>query len=166
MLEIRRAGGIASVCRSALAALLLGMVVLNVANVITRHGFTSSIPGADEILVFAMIWLVFTGAALVAVLDRHLKFPVFADRLPARYRQPLLLFVSLGSAGLFAFTAVSSWQVLVKLDRIGQTSMAAGIPMTVPHSAVLLSFGLMAAIALWRCIGYLTGRLGSGRDGE
>lgn len=145
-------------CRTVLALLLLGMVGLNVANVGARHGLASSIPGADEILIFAMIWLVFVGAALVAAQDKHLRFPVLFDRFPYAARRIIGIAIAAGSACLFGFTAFASWQVIVKLDRIGQTSMAAGIPMTVPHTAVLVCFTLMTLIAAVACFRLLLGK--------
>lgn len=145
-------------CRTVLALLLLGMVGLNVANVGARHGLASSIPGADEILIFAMIWLVFVGAALVAAQDKHLRFPVLLDRFPNTVRHAIGIAIAAGSACLFGFTAFASWQVIVKLGRIGQTSMAAGIPMTVPHGAVLVCFTLMTLIAAIACCRLLLGK--------
>jgi len=143
-------------CRTVMAILLLVMVGLNVANVIARHVLATSIRGADEILVFAMIWLVFAGAAIVAAQGRHLRFPVVYDRLPYPIRRVTGMGIAAGSVCLFGYAAFASWQVIGKLDRIGQTSMAAGIPMTVPHSAVFLCFALMALISGYVCIRFFT----------
>ncbi|MCG8358254.1 MAG: TRAP transporter small permease subunit, partial [Kiloniellales bacterium] len=51
--------------RRLLGLLLIAMVLLNVGNAIGRYVFRRSIDGADEILIFAMAWLVFIGAAVV-----------------------------------------------------------------------------------------------------
>lgn len=140
------------------------MVALNVANVIARHGLATSIRGADELLVFAMIWLVFFGAAFVSWQDRHLRFPVIFDKLSPRIRRIVGFALSIVSLGLFGVAGFASWQVIEKLDRIGQKSMAAGIPMTIPHSAVFLCFVAMALIAAISCFRLLQGsaRTGSG----
>lgn len=134
--------------RSLLGALLIAMVLLNVANAAGRYLFGKAIAGSDEILVFAMVWLVFLGAVLVTARRGHLGFDVLDRLLPEQLRRPLHVLRHLAVAALAGYVALQSWQVLEKLARIGQSSMALGIPMVVPHAAVVVSFLLILAFSL------------------
>lgn len=138
--------------RRCLGAILLAMVALNFAGVASRYLRGAAIYGADEVLVYAMVWLVFLGAAVAAVRNQHLGFPGGLQALPANLRRVLSRLIDLTGALILGYVSLQSWQVLVKLDRIGQTSMAAGIPMTVPHAAVFVSFTAIAAALAIRAL--------------
>ncbi|HMB76019.1 MAG TPA: TRAP transporter small permease [Kiloniellaceae bacterium] len=142
--------GPVAIVRKALGLLLLAMVLLNVANAAGRYLFRFAIPGSDEILVFAMVWLVFLAACVVFIERGHLNFGLLATRLPAAWQGPLQRIVALTTAVLCGFLAYQSWQVLTTLARVGQKSMASEIPMVVPHAAVPLSLGIIALFALYR----------------
>ena len=64
----RAVGRSVRVASRLLGLVLLAMVALNVANAAGRHVLQRSILGADEILVFAMAWLVFGLGAALALL--------------------------------------------------------------------------------------------------
>ena len=141
-----------AILRKALGLLLLAMVLLNVANAAGRYLFSYAIPGSDEVLVFAMVWLVFLGACLVYVERGHLNFGLLAARLPAVWQRRLQRVVALTTAVLCGYLAYQSWQVLTTLARVGQKSMAIEVPMVVPHAAVPLSLGVIALFALFRAL--------------
>ena len=141
--------GAVRIFRKALGLLLLAMVLVNVANAGGRYLLHRAIPGSDEILVFAMVWLVFAGACLVSLEDKHLRFGLFAERLQPQWRRAYQRLCSGLTALLFGFLSYQSWQVMVTLGRVGQKSMASEIPMIVPHAAVPLSLAAMALISLY-----------------
>ena len=124
----------------ALGVILLLMVALNAANAIGRYFFDRAIEGADEVLVYSMIWLVFLGAALVAQKDKHLRFDLL-ERILKAYRARRVLFF------VVTFVVFQSVQVIEKIGKVGQKSMALEIPMVIPHSAVLIGLLLIGGIA-------------------
>jgi len=138
-----------------LGAVLIAMVALNVANAFARYVLLRSIDGADEILVFAMAWTVFLGAALVTAGRGHLTIGLLADRLRGPAGAVLAALVAGVTAVLAGFVAVHSAAFLDRLLAIGQRSMALGLPMWIPHAAVTLGFALIAAIAAWQALGAL-----------
>jgi len=148
----RAARGAVAIVRKALGFLLLAMVLLNVANAAGRYVFQVAIPGSDEILVFAMVWLVFLGACLVYVNSGHLNFGLLTARLPFPWQGRLQRLIALSTALLCGYLTYQSWQVLSTLARIGQKSMASEIPMVVPHTAVLLSLAVITLCALYRAL--------------
>ena len=149
--------------RTALGLLLLAMVLLNVANAAGRYLFGKAIPGSDELLVFAMVWLVFLGACLVSLEGRHLGLDLLPRALGARGRRWLQVAIALVTALLTGFVALQSWAVLEKLLAVGQKSMATEIPMAIPHAAVPISFALICLISLYFV--FRPGR-GSGEGGD
>ena len=141
-----------SIFRKLLGLLLIAMVLLNVANAAGRYLFGKAIEGSDEILVFAMVWLVFLGAVLVTTRRGHLGFDVLEKQLPPRARRLLQVVQHLAIAALSGYVALQSWTVLQKLMKIGQSSMALGLPMAIPHSAVVVSFVLIALFSLYAAL--------------
>ena len=137
-----------ALARHFVGLLLLGMVFLNVANAAGRYIFKKAIPGSDEVLVFAMVWLVFLGAVLVAIRNDHLGFDLLSRRLSGRPKRCLQAFRCLVISGITGFVAWQSWTVLKKLALVGQSSMATEIPMVVPHAAIFVSFALISLVSL------------------
>lgn len=128
------------------------MVALNVANAAGRYVLQQAIAGADEILVFAMAWLVFVGAALVTWQGRHLSVDVIDHVLPSRARRLRDMFVLVLMAALGGFVVIQSVDVIGRLAKIGQVSMGAQIPMAVPHASIAVGFGLIVVLALLRLV--------------
>jgi TRAP-type C4-dicarboxylate transport system permease small subunit len=126
------------------------MVGLNVANAAGRHVLGRAILGADEILVFAMAWLVFVGAALVTWDGRHLSVDLIDRALPGPLLRLRAAVELLAVALLAGFVALQSLDVIARLAKVGQVSMAAQIPMTLPHASLAVGFGLAAGLALLR----------------
>lgn len=88
--------------RKLLGLLLIAMVLLNVANAAGRYLFGSSIEGSDELLVFAMVWLVFLGAVLATARRGHLGFDVLERLLPPGPRRLGFRGASVHAAGALA----------------------------------------------------------------
>ena len=78
-----------SVARPLLGLVLLIMVALNVVNAVCRYLFGIVFTGADEVLVFMMIWLVMLGLILVTASRRNIALDFLANRLGPRSRLAL-----------------------------------------------------------------------------
>lgn len=137
-----------AIVRKLLGALLIAMVLLNVANAAGRYLFGKAIAGSDELLVFAMVWLVFLGAVLVTARQGHLGFDIAARLLTGGPQRLLHSVRHLVVAALAGYVALQSWAVLQKLIKVDQSSMALGVPMAIPHAAVLVSFLLILVFSL------------------
>src|SRR5260370_28028172 len=101
-LALRIARIAAFATRALLGTLLIGMMLLNVANAVCRYLFSVVLIGADELLVFPMIWMVMIGMILVTIDRRHIALDFLAYRLTPRARISLTMFhhllVALGAA--------------------------------------------------------------------
>ncbi|MDH3737948.1 MAG: TRAP transporter small permease subunit, partial [Alphaproteobacteria bacterium] len=70
-----------TVPRAIIAALILGGIAINFANVVSRHVFSAAIFWAEEILVFLVIWFVSIAVAAVTYQGAHLKMDLLSTRL-------------------------------------------------------------------------------------
>ena len=138
--------------------LLLAGVAVNFANVIGRYLFGSAIFWAEEIMVFLLIWGVFVGAVAVAWRGGHLRMDLFSTRLETPWREAVNALTVIAFIGCSVFVAIQSWGVTMLFARSGQVSVTAGVPMTVPHAALLLGFVAMVIAVLVRLRAYLSGR--------
>jgi TRAP-type C4-dicarboxylate transport system permease small subunit len=143
----RLARAAAAAARALLGLVLLIMVAINVINAVCRYVFGIVFPGADEILVFMMIWLVMLGLILVTADRRNIALDFLASRLGPRSRLGLAIIQHAVMAGACAFATVQSWIFVGRVARIGQTSMALGLPMAIPHFALVVGLAGTTIVA-------------------
>jgi TRAP-type C4-dicarboxylate transport system permease small subunit len=135
-----------------LALALIGAVLLNFVNVIGRYGFGTGFYAADELQTYIMVYIAFLGAAVASRRGVHLRMDVLAQRLPLPFQKALaaieiLLIIALGS--LVTWVA---WRYVGQMYSLGARSQTAQIPMWIPHTAVVLGFGLMVLLAVLRVL--------------
>jgi len=137
----------AAALRTLLGVALLALVALNVANAIARATGIVVI-GVDEVLVFGMIWMVMLGMLLVTAERSHIALEILSTR--AGPRMALALSILTHSVMMMAcgYAALQSFYFVQRVSALGQTSMALGMPMLIPHSALIIGFGGIAVIAL------------------
>ena len=138
-LALRIARIAAFAARALLGALLIGMVLLNVANAACRYLFS--------VVLIGMIWMVMIGMILVTIDRRHIALDFLVNRLAPRPRIALTMFLHLIIAIGAAYAAVQSVEFARRVTMIGQTSMAIGFPMVFAHSALVVGFAGTALVA-------------------
>jgi TRAP-type C4-dicarboxylate transport system permease small subunit len=144
---IRIARVAAAAARVLLGVVLIAMVAMNVINAICRYVFGIVFPGADEILVFMMIWLVMLGLILVTADRRNIALDFLASRVGPRARQVLSIVQHSAMLIACAFATVQSYAFVLRVAKIGQTSMALGLPMAIPHFALLVGMAGTTVVA-------------------
>ena len=133
-----------------LTGLLVFAVLLSFANVVARYVFSTAIPAADEIEIYAMAWMTFLGAAVVTRRERHLRMDVLVGFLPRRARYALELAEQVVLAGVAGFAVMPSARYVASTSALGLRSDGGGIPMWIPHGALLIGLGLIALLAVLR----------------
>ena len=131
---------------------LIIAVVINFVNVVGRYIFGSTFISADEVQIYIMVYIAFLGAAVATWRRIHLRMDVLVQRLPAGIKRifaaaELALILVLASLVLY----VSSGYV-AQMAGLDARSQNAGIPMWIPHSAIVLGFGLIAVLAVLQII--------------
>lgn len=136
----------------ALGWLLLFAVLVNIANVVARYFLDRAMLGAEELQVFAMVWITFVGAAVVACRDDHLRMDVVLQRFSPRVRGVLGRAEALLLAAIAIFMLVQSARFTWQMVELGRESDALQAPMAIPHSGVVIGFALLSCLATLRLL--------------
>ena len=144
---------IARVIELVLALAFILAVLLNFTNVVGRYLFGISLLGSDELQVFIIVGVTFLGAAVVTRRNQHLRMDVLVQFMPEPLRLALRVIEQLLLIVLAGFVISQSFFYARQMLRIGRTSDMAGVPMWIPHGAVVLGFALVLIVALWRLTG-------------
>jgi len=136
----------ASAVRILLGLVLIGLVLLNVVNALARAtGFV--VIGVDEVLVFGMIWMVMLGMVLVTAERGHIALELLATRVGPRTARIFSIITHGVMSASCLYAAYQSFLFVQRVNESGQTSMALGMPMLIPHAALVVGFGGTAVIA-------------------
>ena len=127
------------------------VVLLNFVSAVARYLGSQALIGADEVQVYAMVWLIWLGAAVVGWRQLHLRMDVFTLKLGPRGARVRNVFEALLMACACAAMAWVSFGFVRRMHALAQLSDGAGIPMWIPHSAVLVGFVVLTAAAVRRC---------------
>lgn len=141
--------------RVAASVLLVCSVLINFANIIARYFFHSAISWAEEVMLFLMIGCVFLGAASVTWAGIHIRMDIFVRMLPERMRHAVELLAELVFLATATALLAVGWPVIERLVAFDQRSMAANMPLAIPHSAIPIGLACMAVLTIARLV---TGR--------
>jgi TRAP-type C4-dicarboxylate transport system permease small subunit len=78
---------------------------------------------------------------------RNIALDFLANRLGPRSRRALAVIQHSAMAVACAFATVQCWAFVNRVAAIGQTSMALGLPMAIPHFALVVGFGGTTVVA-------------------
>ncbi len=131
-----------------LGLILLAMVLLNVVNAFSRYALSYVVIGIDELLVFAMIWMVMIGMLLVTADRSHIALEIVTGRVGPRGRAALALLHHAVIAVTCAYAAWQSYKFVSRVIAIHQTSMALELPMFIPHGAITIGLAGTALISI------------------
>jgi len=131
---------------------LIAAVVFNFVNVVGRYILGSTFIAADEVQVYIMVYIAFLGAAVATWRRMHLRMDVLVHRLPHRIQTALAAAELALVLVLAAFVLYVSLGYVAQMAGLDARSQNAGIPMWIPHSAIVMGFGLIAVLALLQII--------------
>ena len=87
-----------------------------------------------------MIWMVMVGMILATIDRRHIALDFLITRAGPRQRVALTILHHAVLTGACAYAAIYCWAFVARVAAIGQTSMALGVPMAIPHVALFVGF--------------------------
>ena len=138
--------------------LLCAAIAINFANVIARYFFFEALFWAEEVLIYMILWGVVLAAVTIAYQGLHIRMDLFSTM----FRSPIKEIVGALTALLMicatVYVVIQSWQVVGLYWRSGEVSISASVPLTIPHIAVPIGFGLTALAVVVRLRSYITGR--------
>lgn len=150
--------------RVLLGVLMLAAIAINFVNVIARRLFDEPIMWNEEALIYIIVWMVFMGAVLVSWDGRHLRMDLLSSSLKGGWGKVVNAFAVAILIALCGYVIVHSYGVIAIFARTGQVSIAAEIPMTLPHAAILIGFVLILVGVLIRLRWHVAGAPSSSRD--
>lgn len=129
-----------------IAALLLGLIVVNLLAVVFRYGINAPLVWTEETLRYLTIWIAMVGSAAALRRDEHMGVEILAlmglGRLLPATRALVLLLVA-------GFSLALLWYAVpMAIRNMAQVSPAARIPMVWPYLALVIGAGGLALNAL------------------
>lgn len=130
------------------AADLVGVVSLGCMTVITliavfwRYVLNNALPWPEEMTRYFFILATYMGISVVMENDGHLKMEVLATCLGKHVERILKIFYLLVCLGFFGWLIVLSWDMMLKIHRLGQTAVSFPFPLWTVWAGMSLSFVL------------------------
>jgi len=144
----RSIDALAGALEKLLGAALIVAVLYNFVNVVGRYIVGRTFISADEVQIYIMVYIAFLGAAVATWRRAHLRMDVLVHRLPRRAKTMLGVVELALTMVLAAFVCYVAWGYVKQMAGLDARSQNAGIPMWIPHSAIVFGFGLIAALAV------------------
>jgi len=135
-----------------LGAALIAAVVFNFVNVVGRYILGRTFIAADEVQIYIMVYIAVLGAAVATWRRMHLRMDVLVHRLPRRLQAALAATELVLVVGLAAFVLYVSSGYVKQMAGLDARSQNAGIPMWIPHSAIVIGFGLIAVLGVLQIV--------------
>jgi TRAP-type C4-dicarboxylate transport system permease small subunit len=99
-------------CDGLAAVAVALLIVIMLAQVVSRYVFSSSLEWADELALLAMIWAVLIGAVGVTRRSEHIHVSVFYNKLPRPLRITAIILARLLTIAAFLALAWYAYHVL------------------------------------------------------
>jgi TRAP-type C4-dicarboxylate transport system permease small subunit len=147
---IRCVEALMSVVRAAISVLLIISVLLNFANVIGRKFLFAPIIGAEEVMNFLMVAVVFLGLGVVAYDGTHINMEILIDRFPRRLRDAFKASAQIATIAIAAILVWLGVPIVQHLAQFDERSEAANVPLYIPQAMVPIGLTLLALGALAR----------------
>lgn len=123
------------------AFMLAAVTILTFVQVARRFIFASVFPWAEEVAIYAMVWITFLGAVLCLRHGEHTRIDAFINLFPHKFRKWVEVFDYLVC---FAFMMILTYNSIPLLKSMGHFKAAASrIPMYLVYSAIFISGILM-----------------------
>lgn len=151
-LYIRCVDALMRAIRVLIGLLLVVSVLVNFANIVGRYAFHAPLVGAEEMMIFLMIAIVFLGTAVVAREGRHIKMDILVGLLPAPAQKVIHALVELLAivvAGVITYLAIPLIQHLAAFN---ERSQAANIPLAIPQALIPVGFTLLILATVARLV--------------
>lgn len=139
------------------SAALGGIMVLPLAEIVSRKFLSATIPGSGPLTSNLTLWLGMLGAA-IAARDGKLLTLATGEFLPTG-RVAVVAHVVAATVAAMVVTILTLGSIaLVRSDRGHHSVIALGIPVWIADLALPIGFGLIAARLMWRAAPHWRGR--------
>lgn len=144
MYLLRKLSKIASFIATYIAMCMLScMTVIIFTLVITRYFLSYSMPWAEELTRYLMVWMALLSSAALIQLESHLKFDILITKLPCIYQDVLSLLLYFFEAGFLIILIKMGWNYVqsVKIITCPTLGISLAWPsLAIPTTAILMLF--------------------------
>jgi C4-dicarboxylate transporter DctQ subunit len=134
------------------AVSLLVITAVNVANVVARYVFTSPFAWAEELMIYLMILIVFTGCVTATWHQIHIRIDLLTEHLKPRVRAVTNAVVTAIGVVALALIIKASLATIERLYRFEQLSLALEAPLWIPQSFVSIGLAIVAVLMVVRLV--------------
>jgi TRAP-type C4-dicarboxylate transport system permease small subunit len=138
--------------RVLIGLLLVVSVLVNFANIVGRYAFHAPLVGAEEMMIFLMIAIVFLGTAVVAREGRHIKMDILVGLLPVRAQKTIHVLVEILTIVVTGVVTYLAIPLIGHLAAFNERSQAANIPLAIPQAAIPVGFTLLILATVARLL--------------
>lgn len=104
----------------------------------------TQVPGAEEAIRYAIIWVTFVGSSQCAKSGNHVGIDILVEALPKGCRKYVYAFSSLLACGFCVFCAWYGWSLTDMVITNNRVSAAMEMPMWILYISIPIGFGLTA----------------------
>lgn len=119
-----------------MGALLASASVILFANVVARYVFNWSVPWAEELVRYGIIWMVFIGGSVAARKGIHIGIDILATFSPPKIRTVLHLMINAISLLFCLFITVAGFDLISQAKMFGQLAPALQVPIWIIQLAI------------------------------
>ncbi|MCC7041986.1 MAG: TRAP transporter small permease [Burkholderiales bacterium] len=128
------------------------MVVVTVAQVAGRYVFSYSLPWADELARYCLVWMVFIGMVVAFARGAHITADLLRERYHGRIGLVMLTVIDVANAALFIALLYGG----MLLVQIAATQMTPGLGIS--KSWIYAALPLGAVLMLWELVRQIIAR--------
>lgn len=122
------------------------MVIAIFIQVVNRNIFKIPVSGFEEAAKYCMVYMVMLGTELGLRDGSQIAITSVIEKFHGKARKALMILSKLVVVCFAGVMTNTSFNMVMKQVRTGQTSPGLGIPMSIPYFALLLSFALITVI--------------------
>ena len=141
-----------AIIRGLSGVLLVCSVAVNFANIIGRYLLHSSLPWAEEVMLYLMVGCVFLGSGMVTWSGHHIRMDIVVRLMPEKVQAALSLISDLVFLVIAIALIIFAWPVIRQLVAFDQRSLAANIPLAIPQAMIPIGLAIMAFLMVARLI--------------
>ena len=142
---------------TALVALLCGMMLLAVGQIVLREFFSTGFAWADELVKLLLLWLAMTGSIAASRDDRHIRIDALSHLFPPLAVKVTRVVVDIFAASVCAVIAWHSYRYVLLIDVEFEETVLINTPAWLVHVIVPFAFLLISyrfvVLVLWQLYG-------------
>lgn len=141
-----------------ISALILGASALLFANVVARYVFSTAVLGAEELVRYMIVWLVFVGGSVAARNGIHIGIDAVLSFVGPAIRRGILVVVLVLCIAFCAALAYFGFELVSATYSFGQRSAALRMPFWIAQAAIPVGATLMLLRFTQRLVNLLRSR--------